>query len=614
VVLTVTEEMTPEKATAVGDPITSWQVKPVLPSGLLLNAQTGEISGRPTLIQAAKEYTLTAANTGGSTEFKQFITVHAAPLKFTYDHQDKQVSWDWTQGHSYKKVPTINPASLAGGAVVTFSVKPTTMPEGLYFNPATGEFSGTPTRLSLGGNSFNVTATDTGGSTHILVKIRVHAVAPKLSYGDAPQTYIHKTCIDGLDATNAAGPYAAITKCSIAPALPRGLTLNTATCAITGCPAQISWPAQSYTVTGSNSGGSASAVVTLGVKAIAPVLLIYTGGASEVLTVGTAISLDEALIDEDSDPIIVNTVVPALPAGLSFNAKDGIVTGTPTHVTPKKKYTFTASNSGGAISYSQFITVNAVAPKDLTYDGGNTSMIFTLGHSVTERPSLNHASMTGGASLAFTIDKDLPAGLVMSATTGVISGKPTALSVSFVNYTVTATNSGGSTSVVLTLRVIAVCPRISFATNPIVLTHMRDALSEHIVNAGGSKAAVVICAVTPALPSGLTLNGATCGLSGMPEAISWPPITYSVVGANSCGSSATTMSLGVKAIPPTTSHWSGGADETLTVNNVTRVQIPTVNGDPITSWTVVPALPAGLAYDSTTGRISGTPTHVQAAR
>ncbi|MEC7273590.1 MAG: putative Ig domain-containing protein, partial [Candidatus Thermoplasmatota archaeon] len=37
---------------------------------------------------------------------------------------------------------------------------------------------------------------------------------------------------------------------------------------------------------------------------------------------------------------------------------------------------------------------------------------------------------------------------------------------------------------------------------------------------------------------------------------------------------------------------------------------PTSSGGAVTSWSISPALPAGLAFDNTTGAISGTPTAV----
>ena len=145
--------------------------------------------------------------------------------------------------------------------------------------------------------NYTVTATNSGGSTSIIVEIQAIAVAPVLSYSPSSYVYTHETCISTVDAKNAAGPYATTTHCHVSPELPEGLTLNRATCAITGCPAVISWPAQKYIVTASNSGGMSSTPVHIGVKAIAPKTLAYTGGSSEVFTWNKTIHNEDPLVN-----------------------------------------------------------------------------------------------------------------------------------------------------------------------------------------------------------------------------------------------------------------------------------------------------------------------------
>lgn len=58
--------------------VTSWSIDVGLPSGLIFNTTTGVISGTPSIIQAAKNYTITAANSAGSTTATISITINAA--------------------------------------------------------------------------------------------------------------------------------------------------------------------------------------------------------------------------------------------------------------------------------------------------------------------------------------------------------------------------------------------------------------------------------------------------------------------------------------------------------------------------------------------------------
>jgi hypothetical protein len=65
---------------------------------------------------------------------------------------------------------------------------------------------------------------------------------------------------------------------------------------------------------------------------------------------------------------------------------------------------------------------------------------------------LGTPTSTGGAVTSYGVSPALPAGLNLSTSTGIISGTPTAVSAT-VNYTVTASNSAGNTTAVLTLTV-----------------------------------------------------------------------------------------------------------------------------------------------------------------
>ena len=71
----------------LGNPIVSYSISPALPIGLSFNTATGEITGTPTTIQSATNYTITATNTGGSTTATISITindiVHNASLVYS---------------------------------------------------------------------------------------------------------------------------------------------------------------------------------------------------------------------------------------------------------------------------------------------------------------------------------------------------------------------------------------------------------------------------------------------------------------------------------------------------------------------------------------------------
>jgi hypothetical protein len=309
-----------------GDPITDYQISPALPTGVTLETSTGVITGTPTHVAAvAKEYTLTASNTGGSAHFKQSIAVDAeAPTDLAYDGTKHYVAWTWTLGHAYNEVPHLSASSSVGGASVTYAISPTTLPTGTHFDVTTGIIKGTPTALMTTATNYTVTASNSGGSTTIVVNVRAIAVAPEMEFVPEFHQFTHEKCIAEVDATNHAGPYSATTSCSISPELPEGLVLNRATCAITGCPKVIAWPPQKYVVTASNSGGMSSTPVTVGVRAIAPKTLELTGGKSEVFTWNKTIHEEHSVVNgciqshEEPRSVILHWVTSCTQCGINW--------------------------------------------------------------------------------------------------------------------------------------------------------------------------------------------------------------------------------------------------------------------------------------------------------
>ena len=141
------------------------------------------------------------------------------------------------------------------------------------------------------------------------------------------------------------------------------------------------------------------------------------------------------------------SVAPALPTGLSL-LSSGTISGTPTQVTASAVYTVTASN--GSVSASAALTIEVkpavpivVAPSDLVY--GTNPAVWMAGLAIAP----NTPSSGGGAITSYRVSPSLPAGLSLHATTGVISGTPSATTVRAA-YVITGSNTVGSTDFTLT--------------------------------------------------------------------------------------------------------------------------------------------------------------------
>src|ERR1700733_14064888 len=110
--------------------------------------------------------------------------------------------------------------------------------------------------------------------------------------------------------------------------------------------------------------------------------------------------------------------------------------------------------------------------------------------------------------------------------------------------------------------------------------------------------------VAPALPKGLTLTTSDGVISGIPAAVA-AAATYTVTAKNSSGSTTATISIRVNDIPPAVSYPS--TTLTFSTRGSTPI-IPSNTGGAVISWSISPALPAGLTLDPTTGSVSSTST------
>jgi len=167
--------------------------------------------------------------------------------------------------------------------------------------------------------------------------------------------------------------------------------------------------------------------------------------------------------------LLLYTIAPALPTGLSINRGNGTISGqstatvTPPYITTT--YTVTATNSFGSTTATISFENVGSAPSGLTY-----APVVSASYPVGDPIAPLVATTTNGTAATYTVIPALPAGLVLTSTTGEITGTPTAAA-SFKNYEVKATTSAGFTTRVIAFAITATLSTESFQKSDAIIAY-----------------------------------------------------------------------------------------------------------------------------------------------
>jgi hypothetical protein len=392
-----------------GTPALRYAVNPALPTGLSLATATGQISGTPTVNAATATYTVTITEANNATAAAAFSLTVGAPLTTTVT----TATVGLTAQTPARPVTPI--ASTGGVPPIVLAITPA-LPAALTLNTTTGLLSGSAAAAAPA-TAYTVTASDqTGGTSSSVFSLVINS--PLTTAIDVPAKVVTANAnVPAFIPVSASGGTSPLTY-GVTPALPAGLTLNSASGSLSGTPSQASL-AKDFTETVTDAAGASSSQ-TFRLTVNAPLVATAVVTSKSLTVSGAVASLIPVTVTGGTTPYTF-AVNPVLPNGLHLDTASGTVSGTPTSASPKTTYSITAGDSGGATA-SETIDLS-IAAVPIIVAAQPALVLDTL--STTDRVVVT--GVQGTAPYTFAVQSgQLPPGITLDVATGHLTGKATA--------------------------------------------------------------------------------------------------------------------------------------------------------------------------------------------
>ena len=502
----------------------------------------------------------------------------------------------------------ILPPASGGDGTLTYALTPEP-PAGLTFDMATRALSGTPAEPQES-VTYAWTATDADGDEATLTFSIAIAVDKTPSFGDAAipdQSYPQDSAITQLILPQATGGEGTLTY-SLSPAPPAGLSLDTATRALSGTPTELQ-EATTYTWTVTDADGR-EASLTFSI-AIAE---------DKTPSFGDAVIPDQSYLQDSAitqlilsqatggEGTLTYSLSPAPPAGLSLDAAARALSGTPAEPQEATTYAWTVTDADGRESSLTFSIAIAADQKPSFGDAAIPDQSYVQDSAITQ---LVLPQATGGdGTLDYSLSPEAPPGLSFDAAARALSGTP-AEPREVMTYTWTATDKDGDqASLTFTIEVErdqapsfgdTVIPDQSYVQNSVIA----DLTLPEATDGNGT----LTYALSPEPLPGLSFDATTRTLSGAPAELA-EATAYTWTATDEDGDEASlTFTIEVEQDDAPSFDDAEIAAQSWKQNiPIEPLALPAAsggNGD--LAYALTPEPPAGLSFDAAARALSGTP-------
>ena len=318
-----------------------------LPSGMILNPNTGVISGIPTGPAGAYSATIQLSQTGAQAQ----TTTAALTINVVGGSASLQLIYpDLLNVPAGSGPYSLVPSTTGFTGPITFSLVDGSLPPGLSLDPVTGIISGTPTTATSRVLTPTISASAQGGAEFIQNVLEIE-ILPTLSYAPATVTVgIPVSLTPTVSPVLKPGTYSVV-----GGKLPAGLTLNPTTGVISGIPTNpLSTTVTIEFATGTGHVQKVTAAVPITVNAN-PISITYPPSTA---TIGKPFNLMPKISGTTGTPTY-SVSGGQLPTGLYLNSATGAISGTPTGPTGVFTAQITVTNQNTSNTVSVAITVQA---------------------------------------------------------------------------------------------------------------------------------------------------------------------------------------------------------------------------------------------------------------